>query len=50
MSDFSYADLDDKSGTTERDCPKCGKKTYNDVNIDKPEHDFCEICGWNCVD
>jgi hypothetical protein len=36
-----------KAVAVRRDCPQCGKKAYNDVDIDKPEHDFCEICGWN---
>lgn len=49
---FGIEDIpgNDKSGYTDRDCPVCGKKLYNDMDIEKPEHDFCEKCGHNCID
>lgn len=50
QEDFTIADLEDKSGLTNRKCPNCGEKLYNDVDIEKPEYDFCEKCGFNCID
>jgi hypothetical protein len=47
---YTIADLKDATGLTNRDCPICGKKLYNDVDMSKPEHDFCGICGYNCFD
>lgn len=48
QDDFTYEDLKDNSGWTKRPCPKCKAELYNDVDIEKPEHDFCEECGFNC--
>lgn len=48
--DFTIEDLDDKRGWTSRKCPECGGELYNDVDTENPEHDFCDTCGFNCID